>query len=400
MVRRANDADSKIMTRFILALLLVLGTLRPVDAEQLSSKVGFFIDMPSGFTLKSGDGATRFAFADPEGGMEYDILAYEPGRFADATALANQSLGKLGSTGDSTPYSYEGRKAVLSELGFALDGKKQKGYALFIEGRKKAAGKGAVDEHSYALLAFTAEADFAAYADFILSCLDSFSIDAAARRSPGPVSQFTLEWPPSLDKVRTVKVVGGGQASLPWSEDEASQEAQTDMREYKVLTAYGNEPVLSLDAWARFYRMAYRESAARLDRLALETAKVVPTGDPTETARQVLAWVQGFVYERDEKGSDFIPPLTAAYGATGDCDSRAVVAAIILERLGVDSILMVSHEYSHAMLGVDVPGGGQRFAFKGKKYLVGETTAKVGIGMVPADMADWSKWMGIDLGNN
>ena len=391
------------MTRARIALsltvFLVIGTIADAGAEQLKSSLGFFIDMPSGFGLKSGDGKMRFAFADPERGMEYEILAYEPGRFADAAAIAAWTVGKLGSSGDSTPYTYEGRKAILVELGFALEGAKQKGFGLFIEGRKKAGGKGAVDEHSYALLAYAPEADFAAYADFILSCLDSFSIDAAAKRSPGPVSQFTLDWPPVHDKQKKVAIAGGGQADLPWSEDEATQEAQTDMREYKVLTAYGNEPALSVDAWARFYRMAYRESAARLDRLALETTKVVPAGDPTETARKILSWVQGFVYVRDEKGSDFIPPLTAAYGATGDCDSRAVVAAAILERLGIDAILMVSREYSHAMLAVDVPGGGQRFGFNGKKYLVGETTAKVGLGMVAADMADWTKWMGIDLGN-
>ena len=105
-----------------------------------------------------------------------------------------------------------------------------------------------------------------------------------------------------------------------------------------------------------------------------------------------------FNYERDKaEESGFTPPLAAAYEATGDCDSRAVVAAIVLERLGIDSILMVSREYSHAMLGVDVPGGGQRFAFNGKNYLVGETTTKIGIGMIAASMADWSKWMGIDL---
>jgi hypothetical protein len=51
------------------------------------------------------------------------------------------------------------------------------------------------------------------------------------------------------------------------------------------------------------------------------------------------------------------------------------------------------------MLGVDVPGGGQRFEFNGKKYLVGETTSKIGIGMIAADMADWTKWLGINLGN-
>jgi hypothetical protein len=374
--------------------LLVAGPPSLAQAEQLKSKLGFFIDMPAGFSLKDGDGATRFAFTDPDGAMEFDIIAYDPGRYTDAATLASQSVSRLGSSGDSTPYTYEGRDALLVELGFALDGAKQKGYALFIGGRKAP-----VAEDSYALLAYAPEADFEAYADFILSCLDSFSIDAAAKRSPGPVSQFTLDWPPARDKEKTVSLPGGGSASLPWTDDEASQEAQTDLREYKVLVAYQKDTDASLwqDAWARFYRMAYRESAARLDRLSLEMARLVPADDPTEVARRVLGWVQGFTYQRDESGTDFIPPLTAAYGATGDCDSRAVVAAIVLQRLGIDAILMVSRAYSHAMLGVDVPGGGQRFSFNGKQYLVGETTTKVGLGMIAASMADWSKWMGVAL---
>ena len=383
-----------------LAAVLLFCALSLGSAETLKSQLGFYVEMPAGFTLKGGDGKARFAFADPEGGMEFDIVGYEPGRFPDAAAFAKDSLAKLGSKGEVTDYSYEGRDAALADLGFSQEGKKMKGYALFIAGRKKGA-----PEYSYALLAYADEAEFAAYADFILSCLDSFSIDKAALRSPGPVSQFTLDWPPARDGQKNVALPAAGSgaspvtASLPWSDEEAAQEQDTDMREYKVLTAYANEAELWRDAWARFYRMAYRESAARLDRLALEASRQLSVDDPTETARRVLAWVQGFVYVRDEKGTDFVPPLAAAYGATGDCDSRAMVAAVVLERLGIDSILMVSREYSHAMLAVDVPGGGQRFEFNGKKYLVGETTAKVGLGMIAADMVDWSKWMGIELGN-
>jgi hypothetical protein len=396
---------ARIRSRPALALALLFCALSLAQAEQLKSQLGFYVDMPAGFTLKGGDGKARFAFADPEGGMEFDILGYESGRFSDAKAIANASLTKLGSSGDATPYAYEGRSAIFAELGFSLDGKKQRGYAVFIAGRRKTEDKGAPGsptagiENSYALIAYTSEAEFAAYSDFILSCLDAFSIDRAAQRSPGPVSQFTLDWPPARDAERTVALPSNGSASLPWSDEEAAQEADTDAREYKVLTAYANEAELSKDAWARFYRMVYRESAARLDRLSLEASRLLGGSDPTETARRVLAWVQGFVYDRDQKGIDFIPPLAAAYGAKGDCDSRAVVAAIVLERLGIDSILMVSREYSHAMLGVDVPGGGQRFDFNGKKYLVGETTTKVGLGMIAASMADWSKWMGINLGD-
>ncbi len=73
--------------------------------------------------------------------------------------------------------------------------------------------------------------------------------------------------------------------------------------------------------------------------------------------------------------------------------------AIVLEGLGIDCVLMLSREYSHAMLAVDVPGGGQRFPFNGREYLVAETTAKVGLGMIDAEQADFTKWLGVDLGN-
>jgi hypothetical protein len=154
-----------------------------------------------------------------------------------------------------------------------------------------------------------------------------------------------------------------------------------------------------VDAWARYYRMVYKESAARLDSLVDAFARNLPTADPTESARRVLAWVQGFLYERDFAGIDFVPPLTAAFGGRGDCDSRAMVMAIILEKLGIDSVLMVSRDYSHAMLAVDVPGGGQRFPLNGRSYLVAETTAKVGIGTMDASMSDFTRWLGIDIGN-
>ena len=169
-------------------------------------------------------------------------------------------------------------------------------------------------------------------------------------------------------------------------------------REYHVLTRYLDSETLWQDAWARYYRMVYRESAARLDAFTDAFAKTLPKDNPTEIARRVLSWVQGFLYERDFAGIDFVPPLDAAFEQRGDCDSRAMVMAIILERLGIDAVLMVSRTYSHAMLAVDVPGGGQRFTYLGKGYLVAETTAKIGIGMIDPSQTDLSQWLGVDLG--
>ncbi|HET7838307.1 MAG TPA: transglutaminase-like domain-containing protein [Rectinemataceae bacterium] len=374
---------------FALACLSLLPRAQ-ASGEMLKSETGFYVDMPAGFTLIDGDGKTRFAFQDPNGGMEFDIRIYDSGRYADSAAMAQDVATKLKSEGEVEGFGYEGRKATMAELRFLLNGQSMRGYGMFLGGAKT--------EKSFALLAYCAEPKFEAYADFILSCLDAFSFDRAALRDPGPISQYLLAWPPERKGAKQVRLPGDITVGLPWSPEEAQAETDTAGREYRVLTTYAQSDTLWLDAWSRFYRMVYRESAARLDRLAVEISRGLPQADPTESARRVLAWVQGFVYERDTKGIDFVTPLVGAYEGRGDCDSRAVVMAAILERLGIDCVLMISREYSHAMLAVDVPGGGQRFPWRGKQYLVAETPAKVGLGMIAQTQTDWSKWLGVDLG--
>jgi hypothetical protein len=373
-------------------LLAVLAAFcaMPLAAKELAAEQGASIDMPSGLTPGEGDGQTRFSYFDPAGEMELDILIYAPDRFSTVDAMAAELLKTLGSQGDTSTFSYEGRGAAISDLTFKLGDGVQKGYALFVAGK--------AGEADYALLAHVEESRFDAYGEYIISCLDSFSIDRAARREPGPVSQFLLPWPPDRTGRKTA-VLPGGTVDLPWSSEEAAQELDVEMREYRILTLYAETDTLWVDAWARFYRMVYRESAARLDGLTEAFSRSLPLNDPTECARRVLAWVQGFADVQDDSGIDFVPPLPAAFERRGDCDARTVVMAIILERLGIDCVLMISREYSHAMLGVDVPGGGQRFPFNNREYLVAETTAKVGIGLIDSTQADFSKWLGVDLGN-
>jgi hypothetical protein len=368
-----------------------LALASPVAAKELATGTGAFIDMPSGFSPGEGDGESRFSYFDPEEAVELDILIFEPGRYRSSDVMAADLLAQMGSAGDHSGFTCQGRSAVLAELGFALDGAPRRGYALFICGANGS-------ENSYALVASADTARFPSYSELIISCLDAFSIDAAARRFPGPVSQFLFHWPAARTQRRTVTLPGNS-VSLPWSPDEAQQELSVAEREYRVLSMYVGSEALWPDAWARYYRMVYRESAARLDNLTQAFSGTLPASDPTECARRALAWVQGFSYERGFAGIDFVPPLTAAFEQRGDCDSRAMVMAIILERMGIDCVLMVSRAYSHAMLAVDVPGGGQRFTFNGRAYLVAETTAKVGFGMIDSSQTDASLWLGVDLGD-
>jgi hypothetical protein len=374
-----------------LAAILLFAAGVPCAARELAVRGGAVIDMPAGFIEVDSSAAGGSSWVDANNGMRFDILSSGPGSYGTAEEMAAAVLGSLGSRGDTSSFPYQGLGAVIADLAYAMDGVPRKGYGVFISDAGKRGG-------GYALLATAESARFDPYADLVLSCIDSFSIDRAATRFPGPVSQFLVPLPAARSEKKTVALPGGS-VSLPWSSQEAEDDLALAQREFRVLSMYLKTETLWKDAWARYYRMIYRQSAFRLDGLAKAFAASLPAGDATERARRVLAWVQGFRYERDFAGIDFVPPLLAAFERRGDCDSRAMVMGVVLEDMGIDAVLLVSREYSHALLAVDVPGGGQRFPYNGKSYLVAETTANVGIGMIDSSQADASKWLPVDIGN-
>ncbi len=86
-----------------------------------------------------------------------------------------------------------------------------------------------------------------------------------------------------------------------------------------------------------------------------------------------------------ENGSEYCLP-NVAFGLTtpsefvrtfkGDCDTRALYLYNVLDRLGFDVAILVSVEYGHAVLGINLPYEGKRLrSHTGKSYSVWETTA-------------------------
>ena len=252
-------------SRLLLALLALLLAAGPACADILWSDTGFFVDMPEGFYLANGDGKTRFAFLSPDDGMEFDILSYDPAATPRPRPSPPTRSKKIGSTGEMESFDYQGSDCIFAELVFttwaaprrratrsssgnvALPPRRQARQRPHLRWRPRLrlrryaghAGRGA--ERSIALLAYTDAANLEGYADFILSCLDCFSIDRAALRAPGPVSQYLLPWPAAHDATKTV-AFGEERIELPWSEDEAEQEQGTAGREFRVLQAYGDDP--------------------------------------------------------------------------------------------------------------------------------------------------------------
>ena len=245
--------------------------------------------------------------------------------------------------------------------------------------------------------------------------MDSIAPGSSDRRTPGPVTEFAY---PRGERI-PVTLAGKIPAFIREHDAEAAQALVN--REFAVLKHYMTTPLWK-EAWIRFYRAIYRDSFDRLAEaaFALERAWSTPPweaepeapapGGPAgitrrtgaggrdwgpELAAKALQWVQSFAYERDLLGSDFVNLVSAAVEGRGDCDSRALLWAIVLEQADIPAAIMISREYSHAMGLADIAGAGARFETGGKRWLVAETTAPVRLGLIGEKSSEISKWIGV-----
>ena len=435
MFRPAN------LARVSLCILLALVGLRAYGEEYYSDH-GFAMDLPEGFELIDGDGQTRYSFGSPDGAVRVDVAVYPASRFATAQAGAADTMRRISGRGDFLAFPYGGIDAAIGEISIAAGGDALKGLGLFLNdvapvAKPQAAapsGAGAAAPlYDMVVLAYAPAASYDRYHDVIVSSVDGLSANYGRRAVPGPVGAAVRS---TLGQPKPVAVtIRFGSASIrsSWLPDEATVAQELVEREYRVLSAYAQSPELIDAAVARFYRMIYRDAAPSLDRLALDMSMAWETGawagkaapptlldgsttgtppsdapkpatvgprygttaNPRAYAEAVLAWVQSFTYERNPEGSDVVNPITAAFQGRGDCDSRALVMAILLRRENIDAIMMVSLKHEHALAAIDAPGSGARFPFKDKRWLVAETTARVGIGLIDAGQADPSDWIGV-----
>jgi len=129
-----------------------------------------------------------------------------------------------------------------------------------------------------------------------------------------------------------------------------------------------------------------------------------------EIASMVVSFVQDIPYsyviaedcsERETEGKPclgniplgIISPYEFIHTQFGDCDTRAVLIYVILEQMGYDPMIVVSDEYAHAMLALNIPAQGDYIRYAGKKYYFWETTATGwGIGMLPPDTHNTNYW--------
>jgi hypothetical protein len=369
-----------------------------ISAEPLASPTwGFRVDLPEEYEYLAGDGKEKFSFSSPAG-ASFELVVYPPTKqaaYPTLEALAADVKKRLSSNGETSVFDYRGRKAALLELDFpspSAGGKRLSGWGLCLELEAQAAGKPLLLALAYG------DATNEDIQALHLSALDSLAPMEGDKRSPGPVTAF------GYPRGERAPLSPFGLSLEAYARENDAEGAQAlAEREFEVLKRSADTPQWQ-EAWARFYRAIHRDSFERLSEIAFalerhwsEPAPGTAPGaaSPWDLAGRALEWTQGFSYERDLSGSDFVNPVSAAVEGRGDCDSRAMLWAIILEQANIPAAIMVSADYSHAMGLTDIAGPGARFGWKGTQWLVAETTATVSLGRIEQKMSDPALWLGI-----
>jgi hypothetical protein len=374
-------SDNNSMKKLFLFLLLVPVFL---SAESMYSPTwGFFLDLPEGYVYVDGDGKDRFSFTGPSEAM-FDLVVYD-GRYPSIRELVSDTNRRIGNRGDVDFYSYRNRQAAIIKLTFGS----YDGWGLCVE-----LGDGSASPPMLLALAY-GPANAVELELFHISALDSIAPSSAERRYPGPVIEYSYP----RGETKTSALGNSGVIAAVYENDAEAAQVLIE-REFLILQNYSNTPFIQ-QAWSRYYRFVYKDS---YDRVTAAAAALVRNWGGNRTgsdeakrafAQRALAFVQGFNYERDLSGSDFLNLVSAVTESRGDCDSRAVLWAIILSHADIRGAFMISYHYGHAMGLADIAGAGARFESGGTRWLVAETTANVDIGLINQEASDPQYWFAV-----
>ena len=384
------------MTRFCKKLFYFLFIIFAITSYSFSEQItdrdfGFSLDIPEGFEIAdyTEDGMS-YVFSHPNIPVTLVMKLTEEKNAKSAAEVLNINLKKLNASGETDSFKWNGTVCGISYFSMSLDDN-YSGWAVSAPVK--------IQDYYVILLCYAPESKKGCE-QFIISTINSLSINNEYLNTPGIITSYAF--PPEGSESVLLKIGGKEiKTSLDKSDEEAAKFV-IDL-EYSVLTLYANHKMWK-EAWQRYYRMIYRDNAGRLQQTAKniydsiypELKKSKPQDADIKYAQALLSWVQTFGYERAQSKieSDFTSLPASIKGKGSDCDSRSMLVSVLLNYTGIDTAMLISREYSHAVVVTDIPAPGQTFTMEnGREYLFGETTARVTWGMMAQDQADRTKWI-------
>lgn len=390
---------SKIGSVLISVFIFLICVLFPplLSAEEvIDNDFGYSLDLPEGFGVAeyTHDGMSYRFFHDKLP-VNLILKLYANNQFNSSEEALSTTLNKLSANYEIDLLEWRNTDCAISSFEMKLPNTKDssKGWSV---------GVALPQKNAHLVLLCYADSQKASDCEqFIISVLNSLAIDRGSFYSPGIIT--TYAFPRNNPKNVSVSIGGKNIKTQIDADDNIANQFVVDC-EFAVMSLYANDKNW-VKAWQRYYRAIYRDSYGRLKKVAFDiNAQIEPIikkSDNQEFAidELLLNWVQNFDYKRDNSkktSSDFTNLIDTFLGGGSDCDSRSMLMCVLLKNIGIDSVLFVSREYSHAVYGADINSWGAKIKVEGKEYLLGETTAKdIKPGLIAKEFSDTSKWIPI-----
>lgn len=381
------------MKKIIYCLILFFVGISVSFAEILNSPTwGYSVDLPEEFVLVDKNGTDSYMFENAFISSTVILKAYKKEKFSSSLEAMETVMKQLGAEFECAETDWRNTDCIISQFAFNLGGASNTGWAV---------SSLLQDSKGYVvMLCYTPTDVFYDLEQFVISCVDSLCIDYGSYYSPGPLTSFAF--PKGEVQNHTVEIAG---EKIDFTLDSNDIEADRFVveREYSVLCLY-QDSEMWVEAWQRYYRQVYKNAYSRLKIAAFNIynrlIKTCESENPEiELAQKLLSWTQGFDYVRDFTSTDFTPITASITGTGSDCDSRAMLLACLLHHMNYDTCLFVSAEFSHSLFGIVLDKAGAKINIDGRQFLLGETTAQVDIGLVPANMNQTDKWIFVELNN-
>lgn len=348
------------------------------------------LDIPEGYGItETGDEGNYYMLQNSVSGCRAIIRVYPSDRFENSREALETTLKNLNLSFEADTFDYHEQTAAIAVFKGNFLNEEVFGYSTSIKVQEN--GK------YLTLLSWCREDRSIECNSFLTSFIDAQYIDDLSYFDKGPLTAYTV--PESGTKTELTLTIGGKTISTYMDESACEGASYTVAREYEVLLFYQNAPSWK-QAWQRYYRLIFRDACTRLQQASFDIYNTLAPEceDETDYAQKILAWTQGFTYQRETNSADFTSLPDAVAGKGCDCDTRSLLVAVMLQSMNIDSIIFVSSEFSHAIAGLNSTHPGFSFKTGEKNYLTGETTVPgLTWGRLSADIADQSRWIPVVL---